>query len=162
MPIYASCSSSPAVPFLKLFQFSSSFTLSRKVQVGNPHCGTKVLLWAPHLRLVEVWNGRGAHASPGIQLPCFLPSAFLSFMESLSFADSFLSPSPIYPLCATEKLPYKIPNYTVRVFITSPAGQVKSTSVSAAQTAGVFIPASYQTYNSPEKYMDFILHLLFP
>lgn len=91
-----------------------------------------------------------------------LSSAFLSFMRSLSFVDSFLSPSPIYPLCATEKLLYKIPNYTVRVFITSPAGQVKSTSVSAAQAAGVFIPASYQTYNSPEKYMDFILDLLFP
>lgn len=31
-----------------------------------------------------------------------------------------------------------------------------------AQAAEVFILASYQTYNSPEKYMDFILHFLFP
>lgn len=49
---------------------------------------------------------------------------FLHFYLSLHllFTDSFLSPSPIYPLCVTEKLSHKIPNDTIRVFITSPAG----------------------------------------
>lgn len=106
--------------------------------------------------------GRGDHGLAGIHLSLSLLSAFLSLFESLFFIDSLLSPSPIYSPCVTEKLSHKIPNYTIRVFIPSPAGYVKSTSVSVAQVAKVFILASYQIYNSPEKHMDFILHFLFP
>lgn len=94
---------------------------------------------------------------------CFSWSSFCIsiFIWAFYFIDTFLSPRPIYSPCVTEKLSQKIPNYSIRVFIPSPAGQVKCTSVSVAQVTKVFILASCQIFNSPEKHMDFMLHFLF-
>lgn len=76
------------------------------------------------LLILDGWVCKMAEVTMNLLAFTFPFLFFLHFYLylNLSFFDSFLSPSPIYSSCVTEKLSHKIPNYTVRVFIPSPAG----------------------------------------